>query len=226
MGEERCPRTIGPSQWARLEEREHAREVAQTLARGHPGGGAVGLRTRAETHRRKWRAGAGTARTCARRRQPGGRCRISPSGGEAGGDGDGHGRGRRSLAGATQSGVPGRLASGRASRAFRPLWDATAPPPGPPRTSPHPRGTGGERRGLGWRARVTPSVRIRNLPSWFLGRGAALAPSFRLRGLPPSRLVPGSQARGPAQGVADSGECPSRSEPAAQLGAASGFHVT
>lgn len=52
------------------------------------------LRVRAETHRRKWRAGAGRARTLAWCRQPGGKCKISPRGGEAGGDGEGPGEGK------------------------------------------------------------------------------------------------------------------------------------
>lgn len=159
-------------------------------ARGQPGGGAVRLRTRAETHRRKWRAGAGTAKTFAWRRQPGGQCKIRPRGGEAGGDGDGEGETLVRLA-PPSLGSPGRLRRGRAARALRPIWDPTAPPPWPPRTSPHPSGACGERLRLAWRARVTSSCADRK-PAVTVFREERC--SWPSSALPPARtpsLLPG-----------------------------------
>lgn len=171
-------------------------------ARGQPGGGAVRLRTRAETHRRKWRAGAGTAKTFAWRRQPGGQCKIRPRGGEAGGDGDGEGETLVRLA-PPSLGSPGRLRRGRAARAWRPIWDPTAPPPWPPRTSPHPSGVlrGEAEAGVesaGHFLLCRPETRCHG----FSGGALLLAPvppSHR-RERPPSCPVPGSQACGHAQG--------------------------
>ncbi|XP_021570971.1 adenosine 3'-phospho 5'-phosphosulfate transporter 2 [Carlito syrichta] len=61
---------------------------------GGGGGGVTRLRTRAGTHRRKWRVGAGVASTFRESGRRGGKCRSRrEGGGRRGGDGDGPGEG-------------------------------------------------------------------------------------------------------------------------------------
>lgn len=156
----------------------------------------MGLRTRAETHRRKWRAA------------PAPRGPVRGGGNLAEGARLAPAEEKQEVMATDRGGgdalwlAPPSLGSPEGSRVDVPLGPfvqfGTRPPrpPGPRRPSPHPWGPGGERRGLGWRARVPPAVRTRTCPHGVQG-GALLSPHFAL---PPARtpsLPPGARVAGP-----------------------------
>lgn len=136
------------------------------MAPGRRGGGTAQLRPRAETRRRKWRAGAGDASTLRGGGDRCGKCR-SRRRGEEGGDGDGPGEGETlCLAGATRAGLTllGDI----------PALKWTCPPGPSPCLGPRPPSPQriltqfifGRDGGHGW----LPFIKNGNLPARFLGR--------------------------------------------------------